>query len=866
MNRYEGDDRALDRLFTKWVAILLLAAVVACVLLGTRASAQGCGPSNPNCIVPTAPPGTSNNQAASTAFVQNALSSNIPLPSGKIFIGSAGNVATAQTVSGDCSLSIAGVIICTKTNGTSFAPIATSGSAADLSTGTLPAGRMPALTGDVTSVAGALATTLATVNSNVGTFGSATQCVTVTTNGKGLITAANAATCTPAFSSITGTIAASQLPAGVSANVLNTQTANYSIATTDCGKTVQLGTGSTGQFTLTIPATAGFAATCVVDVVNGDTVRGKLLTGLSTSLPAKLYPRQSFTIKVVNGNWAVTKAPGRWIIPGAVTLFVDPAGSDSNDCLASGTANACLTLAGAMADAISNIDEAGVGGGLTFQLACGTYTASGGDMVHYSGRQVGAQGGGAITILGCDGVAEDTLLSVTSGSVFSFNTGAIAFVKNLAVATTTSGDCIGASDLTKVYLFNISFHACAGNHISAQNQSIIEVDANLIIAGGAGVSHINVGSSSTFQFNATSVSFTANATFGTAFAIAQQAGSMTYAATFTLNAHTVTGPRFLVQQNGIIVTGSGGNLNFFPGSTAGSTATGGQYDAVAITPSTQGGTGLATLTAHAVMLGEGAGNVGFASVGTAGFLLIDQGAGVDPAFTAMSGDATIAGTGVLTLGTNVVSNAKFRQGIARSLVGVTGNATANTADIQGTANQIPIVNNAGTALAFTTVSGDLTNATGVFTIANGAVSNAKLASAATTVAGATCTLGSTCGLSTVTNSLGGDVAMNNTANYFDGPSVAQGTSGTWWASGTVTLSGSVNDFVRCKLWDGTTIMSSAVTSVQGTVQTTLSLSGYLASPAANIRISCRDTSNTTGLIQFNQGNSKDSTLSAIRIN
>lgn len=45
-------------------------------------AAQGCGQQNPNCIVPTAPPGTSNNQAASTAFVQNIVGeSTIILPS-----------------------------------------------------------------------------------------------------------------------------------------------------------------------------------------------------------------------------------------------------------------------------------------------------------------------------------------------------------------------------------------------------------------------------------------------------------------------------------------------------------------------------------------------------------------------------------------------------------------------------------------------------------------------------------------------------------------------------------------------------------------------------------------------------------------
>lgn len=54
-------------------AIVLLLA-----LLGASpAHAQGCGPSNPNCIVPTAPPGTSNNQAASTAFVQAAIGTDI---------------------------------------------------------------------------------------------------------------------------------------------------------------------------------------------------------------------------------------------------------------------------------------------------------------------------------------------------------------------------------------------------------------------------------------------------------------------------------------------------------------------------------------------------------------------------------------------------------------------------------------------------------------------------------------------------------------------------------------------------------------------------------------------------------------------
>jgi hypothetical protein len=56
-------------------------------------------------------------------------------------------------------------------------------------------------TGDVT---GATALTLATVNSNVGQFGSATQASQVTVNAKGLVTAAANVTVTPAVGSITG--------------------------------------------------------------------------------------------------------------------------------------------------------------------------------------------------------------------------------------------------------------------------------------------------------------------------------------------------------------------------------------------------------------------------------------------------------------------------------------------------------------------------------------------------------------------------------------------------------------------------------------------------------------------------------------
>jgi len=120
----------------------------------------------------------------------------------------------------------------------------------------------------------------------------------------------------------------------------------------------------------------------------------------------------------------------------------------------------------------------------------------------------------------------------------------------------------------------------------------------------------------------------------------------------------------------------------------------------------------------------------------------------------------------------------------------------------------------------------------------------------------------------ITNSLSGDVTLNNTANYFDGPSIAQGTVGTWFASGQIvarsTLAG---DDIYCKLWDGTTLINSGKMTIPvNNFRVLMSLSGVITAPVGNIRISIRSPNNTAAVVEFNgTGNSKDSTISAFRI-
>lgn len=185
----------------------------------------------------------------------------------------------------------------------------TSGSAANLTTS-----RNIAMNGDVAwnvnfngSANVTAAGTLATVNANVGTFGSATQVAQVTLNGKGLTTAASNVTITPAVGSITGlgTGVATALgvnvgtagsfvvnggalgtpSSGVATNLTGTATAlniggNAATVTTNANLTGDVtSVGNATTYNNTVPATKGGTGQTVYAI--GDILYASTTTALS---------------------------------------------------------------------------------------------------------------------------------------------------------------------------------------------------------------------------------------------------------------------------------------------------------------------------------------------------------------------------------------------------------------------------------------------------------------------------------------------------------------------------------------------------------------------------------------------------------
>lgn len=388
--------------------------------------------------------------------------------------------------------------------------------------------------------------------------------------------------------------------AGVNFNTLNSQTSNYPIAPTDCSKTVQAGTGSTGQFTITLPSISGFAATCTVTIVNGDTSAGKKLSGFPTTMTASsmLWPGQSVTVEIVNGAWAAPQNPGRWKVPNGTTFYLDKVnGLDTNDCLATGAGRACQSFNGLVrVNMKDQFDFSGVSaepnGTAIIQLA-NNATGGGGNtttcspncysLLHLATSFVGWEGSASLVIQGNAGDPSLTVVEDSTGS----NIGAYGFIglalQNFQVHP--GGACgtqigIESSLQASVKLLGGMILGCTtSSQMNANRHGRIAANAGTISVGGNGQQLAIVSENSAIDLSSATVSFLANTTYSAqTLNVGMQSLININPTTWTLNAHTITGQRWFATQGSVISTGTGTPNSTIPGNSNGTGASGAVTD------------------------------------------------------------------------------------------------------------------------------------------------------------------------------------------------------------------------------------------------------------------------------------------------
>jgi hypothetical protein len=250
------------------------------------------------------------------------------------------------------------------------------------------------------------------------------------------------------------------------------------------------------------------------------------------------------------------------------TYYVRTDGSDSNTGLVDSSAGAFLTIQKAV-DVAASLDINAKT--VTIQVGDGTYTSP-----VVLRNVIGFSGQGDLIIQGNSGDIDAVTISVTNSACINANCistiWTIKYIQVIASGSNAVG--ISVSNAT-VYFQQLVFGACASFHMAAINSGKIYILTGYSVAGASPV-HMEL-ANGVIECAGITVTYLANIAYSFADIYAAQLSYLdAYSITFTLGAYTVTGTRYIVTTNASVFT-NGGGANYFPGNSAGSTSTGGQY-------------------------------------------------------------------------------------------------------------------------------------------------------------------------------------------------------------------------------------------------------------------------------------------------
>jgi hypothetical protein len=279
----------------------------------------------------------------------------------------------------------------------------------------------------------------------------------------------------------------------------------------------------------------------------------------SLQLQVAEVPDSRFAGRVVVQSSAGAAA-AREVLTAARTYYVRTDGNDSNDGLANTAGGAFLTIQHAIDVVSGSLDLSTFQ--VTIQVGAGTYNENLA-LESWLGKLTPILKGDSTT-------PSNVVISVASGDCIT-NARTTHWIVDGFKVISSSGSGIVSSG-GKVFVKNIDYGACGFAHNFSLDMGHLDIIGNCEITGNA-VAFIHADRWSVVSVNPFTITLTGTPAFSN---FVQVYTGMVYIPSVTFSG-SATGTRYYVSLNGVIYTGGGGST-YLPGNSAGSAATGGQYN------------------------------------------------------------------------------------------------------------------------------------------------------------------------------------------------------------------------------------------------------------------------------------------------